>query len=225
MVRITLFALVAATSPLALASVIAVLTSGRGRLNGSAFAIGFVAGQALFCALALALGAASSPDHEKRFPTFQALLVIAFGAALLVVAAYFRRQAPTSDTPKPPSRRTEAIHARLSSLSPATALGTGLALGIGGPKRIAVTLVATATIEAAALGPARTTGVAVFYVAIATALVWVPVLLYVVFGTRAAGWLADGQRWASRHRDMLTFYPSAVLGVVLIIDGIVQLAR
>ncbi|HEX5588096.1 MAG TPA: GAP family protein [Acidimicrobiia bacterium] len=220
-----MFALVAATSPLALASVLAVLTSGRGRLNGSAFAIGFVAGQAVFCALALALGAAASPDHEKRFPTFQSLLVIAFGAALLVVAAYVRRQAPPGDEPRPRSPRSQALHARLSSLGPGTALGTGLALGIGGPKRIAVTLVATATIAAAGLGPAQTTAVAVLYVAIATVLVWVPVLLYVVFGTRAGEWLTEGQRWASRHRETLTFYPSAVLGVVLVIDGIVQLAR
>lgn len=219
-----MFALVAATSPLALASVIAVLTSGRGRLNGSAFAIGFVAGQALFCALALVVGAAASPNHEKRFPTFQSLLVIAFGVALLVVAAYFRGHPPSTE-PHPRSPRTEAFHARLSSLSPATAVGTGLALGIGGPKRIAVTLIATATIEAAGLRSAATVGVAVLYVAIATALVWVPVGLYVVFGTRAAGWLADGQQWASRHRETLTFYPSAVLGVVLVLDGIIQLSR
>jgi hypothetical protein len=65
-VRVLLFALVAATSPPALASVIVVLTSARGRLNGSAFAIGFVTGPAVFCLLAFALGSrdrASPLDH------------------------------------------------------------------------------------------------------------------------------------------------------------------
>ena len=31
------------------------------------------------------------------------------------------------------------------------------------------------------------------------------------------------QHWIVRHREPLTFYPSAVLGLVLVIDGVVQL--
>ena len=106
-----------------------------------------------------------------------------------------------------------------------TALGTGAALGIGGPKRISVTLVVTAAIAAAGLGSAGALGLAVLYVAVATILVWVPVLLYIVLGRRATEWLANGQRWGRQHKELLTFYPSAVLGTVLVIDGIVQLVR
>ena len=33
----------------------------------------------------------------------------------------------------------------------------------------------------------------------------------------------SAQHWIVRHKEPLTFYPSAVLGLVLVIDGVVQL--
>jgi hypothetical protein len=202
---------------------VVVLTSGRGRLNGSAFAIGFVAGQAVFCFLALAIGSLSFPDRDQHHVTLQSILTIAFGVALLVAAAYLRRR--ERDTrPRAPNPRTEAFRTRLSTLRPSTALATGGALGIGGPKRLGITLVVTAAISSAGLKRAPEIALAVLYVVVATMLVWVPVVLYVVFGRRATDWIARVQAWISAHREALTFYPSAVLGVVLIVDGLVQLA-
>ncbi|MET0921303.1 MAG: GAP family protein [Acidimicrobiia bacterium] len=222
--RVLRVALVAATSPLALASVLVVLTSGRGRLNGSAFAIGFVVGQALLCALAFAFGTLSFPDLGDRHPTVVAVLSIAFGVALLVTAAFFWRRRSEPVRPHVQGPRTAAIRARLSTLRPLTALGTGAALGIGGPKRIGVTLVATASIAAAGVGEARAVALSLMYVLVATALVWIPVSLYVAFGARAAEWLTSAERWTSAHKEQLTIYPSVVLGVVLILDGVVRLA-
>jgi hypothetical protein len=219
-----LFALVAATSPLALASVLVVLTGARARLMGAALAIGFVAGQAVFVLLVLAVGTASS-DGDNH-PTVVDIIEIAFGTALLLTAAYVRRHrsdlaAPAGDA----NPRTEAIRSRLANLGPGAALGTGAALGIGGPKRISVALVVSAAIAAAGLGSAGVLGLAVLYVAVATIPVWVPVLLYIVLGPRATAWLANGQRWIRQHKEPLTFYPSAVLGTVLVVDGIVHLVR
>ena len=219
-----LFALVAATSPLALASVLVVLTGARARLMGAALAIGFVAGQAAFFLLVLAVGTVSS-DGDNH-PTVVDIIEIAFGTALLTTAAYVRRHrsdlaAPARDA----NPRTEAIRSRLANLGPGAALGTGAALGIGGPKRISVALVVSAAIAAAGLGSAGVLGLAVLYVAVATIPVWVPVLLYIVLGPRATEWLANGQRWIRQHKEPLTFYPSAVLGTVLVVDGIVHLVR
>jgi Sap, sulfolipid-1-addressing protein len=203
--------------------VLVVLTSGRGRINGSAFAIGFVAGQAVFCYLALALGTLSFPDRSGNHATLQALLTIALGIALLVAAGYFRRVRGRPPKTGPPNPRAAAFKTRLSTLRPTTALATGAALGAGGPKRIGITLIVTATISSAGLGGVVEVGLAALYVLVATILVWVPVLLYVVFGDRAAEWLTNAQAWISAHKEPLTFYPSAVLGVVLIVDGTIQL--
>ena len=119
--------------------------------------------------------------------------------------------------------RTEQLRARLSSLHVPTALGTGAVLGFGGPKRIAITILAAATIGTSAASDASSLTLAIIYVALATVLVWVPVLLYVLLGARAAEWLTDGQHRIAEHKDALTFWPSAVLGVVLVVDGVVQL--
>lgn len=195
-----------------------VLTSGRGRLNGTAFAIGFVAGQSTVCLLALTIGSWSPLAHTGNHETLQGGLEIAFGIALLVAPAYFRRHRD-----QPPSPRARAVRARLSTLRPITALGTGAALGIGGPKRLGVTLVVTASIASADIHEVQAVALATIYVVIGTALVWLPVLLYIVFGARGAEWLTDGQTWIAAHKDPLTFYPSAVLGLVLVVDGLVQL--
>ena len=82
----------AATSPLALASVLVVLTGARARLKGAALAIGFVAGQAAFFLLVFAIGTASSPDGENH-PAVVDIIEIAFGIALLLTAVV-RASAP-----------------------------------------------------------------------------------------------------------------------------------
>jgi hypothetical protein len=220
--RVLLFALVAATSPLALASVLVVLTGTRARRKSAAFAVGFVVGQAALFLLLFALGTESSPDRENH-PTVVAGIEIAFGSALLVTAAYVRRHRTDSAATRAPNPRAQAIRSRLANLRPLTALGTGTAMGIGGPKRISVTIVATSAIAAAGSGSADASGLGVLYVATATVLVWAPVLLYLAMGPRATEWLTRGEHWTRRHRESLTFYPSAVLGTVLVVDGILQL--
>jgi hypothetical protein len=213
---------VAATSPLALASVLVVLTGAGARLKGAALAVGFVAGQTAFLVLGFAFGAASAPDGDNH-PNVVAALAIAFGLALLLTAVYVRRH--RADPPRGPHPRTVAIRTRLANLRPLTALGSGLLLGIGGPKRITVTLVVSATIAASGSSTARAVGLGVLYIAVATVLVWAPVLLYILFGERATDLLTRGQVWISRNKEPLTFFPSAVLGTFLVVDGIVTFVR
>ena len=164
-----------------MASVLVVLTGAQARLKGVALAVGFVVGQASFFFLAFALGTAASPDGRNH-PSAVAVIEIAFGTALLFTAAYVRRHRGDPPAARGPNPRTEAIRARLANLRPSTALGTGAALGIGGPKRISVTLVASAAIAAAGVDGAGAVGFGVLYVAVATILVWLPVLLYVMLG-------------------------------------------
>ena len=133
--RTLLFAVVAASSPLALASILAVVTSDRGRIKGAAFAIGFVTGQAMVFVLALTLGVATF-GNSKNHPTLIAILVIAFGAALLLTAVWVRRPRTKPGRARRPNPRTAALRARLASLRPLSALAVGAGLGVGGPKRL-----------------------------------------------------------------------------------------
>ena len=112
---------------------------------------------------------------------------------------------------------------RLEELNPATALGTGAALGFGGPKRLSVTIVVAATISAADLRFDAELSLVVLYVLLAAVLVWVPVGLYIVFGTRATDWMNRAQDWVYVHEEPLTFYPTLVLGIVLVVEALVSL--
>ena len=220
--RTVLFAVVAATSPLALACVLAVVTSARGRIKGAAFAVGFVTGQTVLFALALSVGTITFGDSENH-PTVIAALVIALGAALLLTAMRVRRLRTEPVRVRRPNPRTEALRARLASLRPLSALAAGVVLGVGGPKRVGITIAVTAMITESGVGDAGEVGLAVLYVGVSTVLVWAAALFYLLWGPRATGWLTNAQHWFALHKEALTFYPSAVLGLVLVIDGVVQL--
>jgi Sap, sulfolipid-1-addressing protein len=217
--RILLYALVAATSPLALAATLAVLRSKRGRINGAAFAIGFLVTQAAVCLLAFVFDAASLAQREDSQHTLGSFLALGFGIALLVTAAYLHRH-PRHHEQRPLGPRTQAMMTRLEQLTLGAALGTGAALGFGGPKRLSITVLGAATISAADLPIDQELGLVALYVLMATVLVWIPVVLFIVFGTRATDWMNAAQEWAYAHEQPLTFYPSLVLGVVLVVESL-----
>ena len=221
--RVVLYALVAATSPLALGATMAVLKSTRPRINGVVFAAGFVMGQAVFCILAFVIGDASFGGPRNDHATVRSLFELALGLALLATAGHVRARARAPRQHRPAGPRTKAMITRLSRLKPVAALTTGVALGIGGPKRIGITLVVAATISAAALGSAEEVSLVFVYVLVATGLVWVPVALFVVFGSRATDRLVNAQSWVSAHQQPLTFWPSLVVGAGLTADAVIRL--
>lgn len=223
-VHVFLYGLVAATSPLALGATLVVLRSGHGRLNGAAFAIGVLAGQSLVCLLLFELGTTWVPtggaDHER----LRGIIDLGFGIALLVAAWYFGRRASFPRALAAPSPRASAWRTRLERVGPVTALWTGALLGFGGPKRLGVTFLATTAVAAADLSATQTITRMVVYVLLATVLVWAPVLAYLVLADRATEWLERRQQWIREHERQIVLYPSLVLGVVLIISGVVELA-
>jgi threonine/homoserine/homoserine lactone efflux protein len=217
--HIVLYGLVAATSPLALGATIVVLTSGRGRLNGTAFAIGVLVGQTLVIALLALLGAAWVPAGDPA-TTFRAILDLLLGAALLVAGRHvLRLPAPV---PHPPGPRTAALQARLAGLGPASALGTGALLGIGGPKRLALTILAASTVAAADASRSAEVTLGIVYILLATVLAWAPVVLYLVLADRATDWLQRRQDWVRAHQRPIVGYSSFALGAILIVGGILQ---
>jgi hypothetical protein len=222
-IRVVLYGLVAATSPLALGATLAVLKSKQPRINGSAFAIGFLAGQSAVIVLAFFVGDASIAEPKNNHETLVAILALGFGIVLLATAMHVRSRGREPRPHRSLGPRTKAMLTRLSRLTPGTALGTGIALGIGGPKRLTLTLLVAATISAAALGGASELSLVAVYVLVATVLVWAPVTLYVVFGTRATDWIDHAQEWVSLHEQPLTLYPSLVVGLGLIADALIRL--
>jgi hypothetical protein len=219
--QVLLYAIVAGASPVALGATLVVLGSRGGRWNGLAFAVGVVLGQAIVCAIAYAVGSATLPVGDHAHDTARSVLELSFGLALVVAGAIAWSRPPT---PSRPSSKTKAVFDRLAHLNLASVFAAGAALAAG-PKRLAITVLVTASISAADLGTFDAISLTVAYVLIATALVTVPVALAVAFGRRAQEWMTDVESWLSTHRRALTAYPLTVLGILVAVDGVIGLVR
>ena len=216
--RILVLALLAALSPLALTATIVVLKSHLARINGIFFAAGFLAGEAIGWAFALLLG--SALDLGDKGDTVAAVLELLLGALLVVVAWRVHRHEAQARRDRP--ARTQALLARLEHLNPITAVVVGTLLGLGIPKRLTITVVAAATLTASDLDDARQLLLVVVYIVVAAVLVWAPVLVYVIAGSRARAWLTYGQEWLTSHQRSVTVISLAAFGAVLLVDGLVQ---
>jgi threonine/homoserine/homoserine lactone efflux protein len=217
--RILLFALVAAASPIAIVSTLAVLTSRRGRTNGIAFVTGFVLGEAAAFLAAFLVGSAVTADREAHEEVATAL-ELAFGLALLALAWLQRRRsaAETGDG----RSRTKALLDRLRGLRPGTAFALGTLLGIGGVKRLSITVVAGATVGIANLLPVEELALGALYVVVAGVLVWAPVGVYLVAGAHADEWMRNAEEWLTSNERRLTFVSTLFFGFLLTSDALVR---
>jgi hypothetical protein len=220
--QVVLYGLIAGLSPLALLATLAVLGSGRGRLNGSLFAFGFLLTQSTVLLIAVLLGAAATPDRDRGHETLSAALGLALGIGLIALAARQR----SSGEPEEPigGSRTEAFLAHLGRLRPATAFSLGALLGVGGVKRLTITLLAGASIALTGLVPAEELALGIVYVALASALVTIPVVVYLIAGRHADAWTASTQAWLIRSQQRITILSTLVFGVLIIGHSLLMLA-
>ncbi len=212
------YALVAAMSPLGFAATLAVM--GSGRLKALAFASAFIGGQLIACSILVLIGAAAVPERESRHATLQACLEIGFGLGLLALAIGVRRRHGPVDRS---NARSKAALERLGNLQFTTALAAGALLGIGGPKRLVLSALAATSIAASAVADAQEGLLVVWYTALATVLVWAPIIGFELFGQHALETLDAGQRWMAEHQRQVVFYPLVLLALLLVGDGVVSL--
>jgi Sap, sulfolipid-1-addressing protein len=213
------YAFIAAASPLALAATLTILRTGRGRALG--FAFGALAGQFVSCGVLVLIGAVSFGHRAKR-PHVEGVLELVLGAALLALALLVHRRPQRTE---PDSGRSQEILDRLGHVRAATAVVAGLALGVGGPKRLVLTGLAAASIAAASLNGARDAALVVWYGLLATVVVWAPVLAAIVLGQRGVDLLDRGFRWLTRYRQPLTVAVAAIVGAFLVADGLALLVN
>ncbi len=217
--QILFYALIAAASALALASTLTVLKSRRARLNGLIFAAAFLLGEAGVWVVVLGLGAAGSLNEGDQ----SAVAVLKLILGLLMLGAAWRVHRRVAPRNRASGERTRALLARLERLTPTVAFSVGALLGIGGPKRLTIALVAAATLSVSGLSADEQVLLVVLYVLVAGVLVWVPVGFYLVAGTRVTDWLANMQEWLRSKQRRLTFYALLAFGGVLVVEALVEL--
>jgi len=217
-IQVLLYGLLAGLSPLALTATIAVMPAGRLKTLG--FGVGFVLAQALTCSVLVILGVAVTGSNRQGHPGIQATLEILLALALIGLALRVRRRPPTPKEDS--SARTQALLDRLGRLHFLTTIAAGFLLGIGGPKRLVLTALAATTIVTASRDAGEAVLVVV-YVAVATALVWGPVVLDVLLGERAIALLESAQGEVGRRQPQITVYALLVLAALLAVDAVAAL--
>jgi hypothetical protein len=209
------YAALAALSPFALAATITVLHTGRSTAVG--FALGVLGGQLLALSALVVLGGVATRNRSTAHPTFERLLELAVGSALIVLAVHLRRH--PGATSRTSNGRSQAVLERLRRVHFLTAASLGLVLGIGGPKRLLLAALASASITATGITGTDEVLLVCWYTLLATALVWLSVVAYVVFGDRAVALLDATLAWLARHRRQATFYTLIIVGLALLVEG------
>ena len=159
-----------------------------------------------------------TPERTRSYPTFEGIVKLGLALALLAYASVvYHRPEPARPTS---NGRSKAALERFRHLHVVTAGGVGLLLGIGGPKRLVLTALASASIAAAGFtGPDEAVLIA-FYGLLATLLVWLPVLAFLLVGNWARARLDAAADWLSRHRRPATVYILAIVGLAgLLVDA------
>lgn len=202
-IDLLVYALIATATPLGLAATLVVISSGR--LTSLLFAIAFVAGQALTCSIIVLLGVSVRPTPVHTHSTLRSWIEFSFGVILIAAAPLVRRRGRTQ---MPDST---ALLERLHRLRPRTALAAGLALGIGGPKRLVLTGLAGSSIAASAAEGSRIGVLVLLYSLVATLIVWLPVLAFAIAGDRVLAVLHAAELRLAEHEQEIAF--SSLLAV------------
>jgi len=216
LLQLLLYALLASFSALALGAAIAAMHTGR--LKSLVFGAGFVAGQLFTCALFVLIGGVAFGSRSKNHPGLHATLELLLAAALIVLALRIRVRGPIER--RVPNERGRVLLERLSGLRLLTMALAGLVLGIGGPKRLLLAALAATTIATAGVGGVAQSALVIWYVAVASAIVWTPVILFVLLGDHVVAFMTrTQQRLASRQKE-LTVYALVVLAAFLVLDAL-----
>lgn len=208
-----------AVSPLPIVAMILVLATPRGRVNGSLFGIGWLAGLSILGTVVLLLAGPADPSDDGTPAAWTGWLKLLLGVLALLLAARQWRGRPTEGAaPELPKWM-----AGLDKLKPGGALGLGALLSGVNPKNAGLTIAAAATIAGAGLaGGEQAVALAVFVV-IGSAGVLAPLIVYLVAGERAARTLDAWKTWSGDHNAAIMAVLFLVFGFKLVGDGIAVL--
>ena len=207
-----------ALSPIPIIAVVLVLDSARARVNGPAFALGWVAGLAVVSVVVINLaGGASNPDSDTATGVSWGLAAI--GVLFLVMAARQWKKRPKAGEPAemPPWMAT------MDSIGPSRALVLGAALSAANPKNLALTLAASASIAKAGLDAAQETVAVVTFVVIGSLTVAGAVIVYLVAPRRARGPLEAIRRFMADNNATIMMVILVIIGAKILGDALAGL--
>ncbi len=209
-----------AISPVPIIAVVLMLATSRGRVNGPAFVLGWVAGLAILGTVVLLVSSGADASSNGAPATWVSVLKIALGAAGLFGAVVEWRGRPKGDAAPALPKWMSAM----DQVGAGKALGMGALLSAVNPKNLLITVGAAAGIAQTGISAGEQAVALAVFVLIASLGVGAPVAIFFVMGERAAKLLAEMKDWMGTHNAAIMAVLFLVLGAKLIGDGISGLA-
>ena len=209
-----------AISPLAIVAVILILTTPQARTNGPAFLGGWLLALAVVGGVALVVTDAAESADTSGPRTIVAVLKLALGVTLLVLAwrGFRGRPQPGGDAPLP------KWMAALDRFTPGRSLAVGALFGGVKPKNLILAAAAAAGIAGAGLGGAQQVAVLLLLILVASIAIIAPVAVYFLLGDERSARVLDGWKtWLQANNSAVMIVLLVVFGVVLLGKGIAGL--
>lgn len=210
----------ASLSPIPIIGVVLMLSTTRGRVNGLAFLVGWVAGLMIVGSIVLlALGGSTEADASGTNSTAGALN-IALGIILLAVARRQFAKRPADDEQAQLPEWTR----RVDRFDATRAAALGLALSAINPKNLLLTVSAAALIAQSGISTADEFAALGIYTAIALIGPAIPVVFVLARGERADRQLDSMKLWLARNNATIISLICLLLAAKLIGNGIAAMS-
>jgi threonine/homoserine/homoserine lactone efflux protein len=217
--QILSFAVGVAISPVPIIAVVLMLATARGRVNGPAFLLGWLAGLAVAGTVILLVAGGADASGGGEPPSWVGWLKLALGLGMLALAAKQWRGRPAEGK----TAELPAWMKSIDSFKPGRALALAFALAAINPKNLLLTVGAAVAIAQAGLDTGEQAIALGVFALIATLGVGTPVALYFVLGGRSARMLENLRDWMGAHNPAIMTVLFLVLGAKLVGDGITGL--
>jgi threonine/homoserine/homoserine lactone efflux protein len=197
-----------ALSPVPIIAVVLMLATSKGRSNGLAFAVGWIAG--LTAATVIVLVVTGGADDSGSTTSDSVNWVkVGLGVWLLGLAVRRWRGRPAKGETASMPKWMDSIDA----FSPTKSLLTGAALSGVNPKNLILAMAGAASLAQAGLSSGEDAAVLAVFIAVASITVVGPVIAYLAAPRRAAAFL-DGLK------DFMTVHNTAIMVVILLVFGV-----
>jgi threonine/homoserine/homoserine lactone efflux protein len=209
------FAVGVALSPIPIITVVLMLATPRGKVNGPAFIVGWIVGLALVGTITLLVASGADASSSSSSDGTSGVK-IGLGVLLLLVAARQWRSRPKGDAePEMP-----AWMKTVDAFSPVKALGAGVVLSAVNPKNLVLIVGAGLAIAQTGISTGDQAIALAVFVVLGTLGPGLPVAIYFLMRDRADRILGELKVWMTHSNAAIMAVICLVIGAKLIGDGI-----
>ncbi|MEU1494178.1 GAP family protein [Streptomyces sp. NPDC005776] len=205
-----------AISPVPLIAVILMLATPRGRVNGTAFTVGWVVALTAAVAALIAVGAGGGADGGSAPARWVSWVKLGVGVLFLLLAVMQWRGRPRAGQDAELPGWMDAI----DRFTAAKAAGFAFLLAVVNPKNLALVLTAAVSIAGATSATGDRVVAAAVFVALASLCTVVPLVVFLFGGTSAADRLNGWKTWMAAHNAAIMTVLFLVLGAKSVGDAV-----